>query len=246
MIQSDTERRPWDGPAALLLVLLLALAVRLPGLASFGYGVDEGNTAAEAIRLVDVYHGRFWDIATHKLHPLSGSMPLAYYVAAAGLETLGRTFVGLRVPFLLLGLASIVLAWLVARRLLGHPRVAVLAALYVALNPAHAVYSQFARFYVPTLLMGLLFALALEAMVRRPDVLRGLALAVALALGYLTHHVFPLLLPVGGIYVLLALAHPPEVPRYRLRPLAVSLGAVLLSCLPLPRPCTPPARPSRP
>ena len=126
------------GPGGLLVVLLLALALRLPGLASFGYGVDEGNTAAEAIRLVDVYDWRSWDIPTHKLHPLSGTMPLSYYAAAVGLQTVGRSLVGLRLPFLVLGLLSILITWITARRLLGAPGVATLAALYLALNPAHS------------------------------------------------------------------------------------------------------------
>jgi Dolichyl-phosphate-mannose-protein mannosyltransferase len=230
--------RPADflrGPGGLVLILLLALLIRLPGLTTFGYGVDEGNTAAEALRLVDDYGWRYWDIPSEKLTPLSSSMPLSYYLAACGLETVGRDLAGLRLPFLILGLLGVALTWIVARRLTGSAVVAGLAALYLALNPAHISYSQLARFYMPTLVVGLIWVLALDRLVRRPSLVASVALAVVVVLGYLTHHLFALTGLIAVIAMILALRRPPhDAPgNYRGRLVLFGILAYALSSPPL-------------
>jgi len=223
------------GRGGLLVALGVALALRLPGLATLGYGVDEGNTTAEAIRLVDVYGWKFWDIPTISLAPLSGSMPVSYYWAALGLEAIGRDFVGLRVPFLLLGLASIALTWILARRLLTDGLVATIAALLLATNAAHVEYSQLARFYMPTLVLGLAWAIAFHALTKNPRLLPAIGLAAVQLLGFGTHHLFPLLGPIAIVYGVAVLRHPgPDArPDYRRRLVLFALGALVLSCAPL-------------
>ena len=223
------------GPAGLGAALLVALALRLLGLASFGYGVDEGNTTAEAIRLVDVYGWKFWEIPTKALTPLSGSMPVSYYVAALGLEGFGRDFVGLRLPFLLLGLGSVALTWWLARRLFRDGLIAAVAALLLAANAAHVEYSQLARFYMPTLVLGLAWALAFHALATRPALGSALALAAIQLVGFGTHHLFPLLGPIALVHGVAVLRDPGPgaLPDHRRRLILFALGALVLSCAPL-------------
>jgi len=171
----------------LLGVLLLGLLVRLPGLTEYGFGIDEGLTAAEALCLEHDHAWRYWEIETERLSPWSGSIPVSYYLAAAGMSAFGESLAGLRIPFVAIGVLVVLLTWLAAHDLTGSVRTAALAALFVALTPAHVEYSQTARFYTPATAALLLWALSLRALVRRPGLVAGMALAAVTAVAYLTH-----------------------------------------------------------
>ncbi|MDH7487431.1 MAG: archaemetzincin family Zn-dependent metalloprotease [Anaerolineae bacterium] len=122
----------------LLIILLLALALRLYRLDGQSLWADEGNSAALAGRpLAQIARD-----AAHDIHP-----PLYYWLLHGWTRLFGTSEVGLRSLSVVLGLLLVWLTYLIGRRLHGLAT-GLLAAFLAAVNPFQVYYSQEARMYM--------------------------------------------------------------------------------------------------
>ncbi len=147
-------------PATVLLLLLFAVAVRLPGLTAQSLWFDE------SVLVVYARMG-FWDWLSYLQASKEGltylvKAPLLILVLRPWIVLAGHSEVALRVPFVLAGALSVVPLFYLCRRLLGQ-REALLAGLLLAANPMHVYYSQQVSEYGVLLLFGLLSLLAWES-----------------------------------------------------------------------------------
>lgn len=126
-----------DARVVVPILLGLALLLRLPNLAE-SLWFDEVQYST---RHVAANAGRLW-------HFVTGGLPAPLYPTMAFLWTgmVGESEVNVRVPSLIAGLTSIVLAYVIARRI-GGAGAAALAGITLCLSPAHVWYSQEATPY---------------------------------------------------------------------------------------------------
>lgn len=162
---------------ALLLVLLLALGLRLfRADASLWY--DEILTLVNFVRLPTLkLIGTLDSLNNHMLYSL---------MAQLSVGALGETALALRLPAIVMGVASIWMQWLIARRLMGA-RGALIVALLMTFSYHHVWFSQNARGYT-----GLLFfcSAATFAFIRgleRPDWRNWTAYALLVAAAMYVH-----------------------------------------------------------
>lgn len=173
----------WRGSArwelgALLLVLAGALALRLHGIASLPFWEDELYSVDEATEL-------FWSRSEHGIF----ARPLYLLLMNVLRPVLPQTHLGLRLPALAFGMASIGLAWVVARNL-GGPWGGLVAAVTISLAPGHLFISTINRYWSLVFLLGLAFAwLAVHAL--EADYPGGYRRALAVfVVGAATHPLF--------------------------------------------------------
>jgi mannosyltransferase len=129
-------------------VLLVAALVRLDGVATRSLGLDEAVTWEAATRPT------LAEAATHEVN----QPPVWYATAWAAVAAFGDSVAAMRAPSLLLGVLSVALLYLLARRCLredaGRGAALVVAALG-ALNPLWVAQSQEARPYAALLAASL-------------------------------------------------------------------------------------------
>jgi mannosyltransferase len=135
-------------PLAALLVLAAALRLSTLNLQSFWY--DEAYTPVHVLHPSLV--ATLESVAHHENTP-----PLWYVLIWGWSRIFGTGEVALRLPSALVGIATVAVAWGIGWELAGR-RVAIAAAVLVAVNPLFVWYSQEARAY------GLFVALAALAM----------------------------------------------------------------------------------
>ena len=121
----------------LLVVTVVALALRLWRIGDWPLWVDEAHTWRD----VTIPIGKFWDSAR-------AWYPTSYLMLRSGLESglLGESEGWLRLPFAIMGAASVLLLGLYGRHLVGRSA-ALLAATLLAVHPWHIYWSQNARGY---------------------------------------------------------------------------------------------------
>ena len=161
--------------AAIAAVLVLAGALRLPTLGSRSLWLDEAIVAHAGSDGV-------WS-AIQQAKTDWGGVPLDYVLVSASISLLGRSEWAVRLPAVLLGLASVLLLYYLGKLLAGR-ETGIVAAVLLAVSPAHLWYSQEARFYslavFMTLLTTLLFAIALRSNKRRAWAGYGVSCVLAL------------------------------------------------------------------
>lgn len=167
-------------------VTALGAALRFATLGAQSYHHDEVVTASRVLRV------GFWQ-AMEAVGSSESAPPLYYAAAWVWTQVTGTGQVGLRSLSALAGVATIPVAYLIARELRGR-RAGLLAAALVAVNPMLLWYSQEARAYS---LLALLCALSLLFCVRalrRSEKRDFLAWGVLSALALATHYfaVFPI------------------------------------------------------
>ncbi len=204
----------------LLAITLLAAVLRLStlGLQSFWYD--------EAFTPVHVLHPSLWATLRSVVHT-ENTPPLWYLIAWADARVLGTGAVALRLPSALAGIATVPVAWAIARELSGR-RAAVICASIVAVNPLFVWYSQEARAYGLFVLMGAVAMLCFVRAERDPTPRRMAAFALSGAVAMLTHY-FALFLLIPMVLWLVA-------ERSRRCAAAPAIGALTLvgaSLLPL-------------
>lgn len=179
---------------ALAAILILAVALRLPGLATVPFWTDELHT-------IGLARGSLSGLlaATNTVHP--PGYPLLAWIALR----LGRAEWCVRVPALVAGILTIPVIFRLARAL-GCPRIALAASLLVACSAYHVYYSQEARGYS---CLVLFVALGLTAAVRFVGEASVAALAMSLAsclLAVLFHYMAAPAVAVVGLALLVASA----------------------------------------
>ena len=169
----------------LFIILILAFALRIPGLSeSFWY--DETFSAAMAsLSLDDLGAAMVSDV-----HP-----PLYYLVLWGVAQIAGTSELALRAPALLAGMASILMTYHLTYKLFNRQHTAALIAAFImAILPAHIRYSAEARGYM---LLVLLVQIGLYANITRNRVLFALAL-VGLPLTHNLGYIYAAALAAGG------------------------------------------------
>ncbi len=171
-----------DGPLAfrrwhfvlLLGITALAAMMRLYKIGEWSFWVDEGHTWRD----VTLPLWRFRESAR-------GWYPLSYLGLRWSIEFLGlpdHSEGWLRLPYALFGIASVPLLAVFGQKLVGR-RAALLAALFLGINPWHIYWSQNARAYVLVFFFAVLSAgsywLAIERRSWRWSVVSGVALLIA-------------------------------------------------------------------
>ena len=159
----------------LTLILLVALALRLPHLAeSLWY--DETFSAAVA----SVPASQLGAVILSDVHP-----PLYYLILWVVAHTLGTSEIALRLPSLVASIASVWMSFKLSKQLFRSSTIGLIAAGIVAVLPAHIYYSVEARGYM---LMTLCVQIALYAQLRHKRTLFAvsvMALPLIHNLGYL-------------------------------------------------------------
>jgi hypothetical protein len=85
------------------------------------------------------------------------------YLAAGSMRLLGQTTFAARLPFAVLGILSVALTYVLARRLFGPPAIARLSALLLVLSVPFLLHVRQARWYAPAyVLVALLFLFLLR------------------------------------------------------------------------------------
>jgi 4-amino-4-deoxy-L-arabinose transferase-like glycosyltransferase len=143
--------------AWLAAVTLLAAALRWFRIDAQSLWYDEGISAHQLTRSF----GEILRATALDTHP-----PLYYWTLKAWAETVGASELGLRSLSAVCGVLSVVLTWLLGRRLFG-PLVATLAAVLLAVAPLAVYYSQEVRMYAQVTTLGLLAVFAYAATLRR-------------------------------------------------------------------------------
>lgn len=181
--------------AVLVVLLVLGATLRFSGLGSQSFWRDEGLTALLVrMDLGDMLAG----IADYEATP-----PLYHLLAWSWVKVFGTSEAGLRSLSALLGIATVLVAYLVGKELVSR-RTGLIAAALTALNPFMFWYSQESRSYGLLILLGalsfLFFVRALRRPARRHLVWWSLTSALALA----THYFAVYGVAVEALWLLLA------------------------------------------
>lgn len=178
--------RPAEGQLAkcfihvgLGLVLLLAAYMRLDGLGASSLWLDECYTASFS------QYGLYDVIATCEsdIHP-----PLFLFLANAVMRFSGKSEFFLRLPSALFGVATCLATFLLARMLVGR-RLALLAALLMAVCPLAIDHSREARSYPLAMFIGTMLTIATLRLSESPTKRRMITVALWGALLAYTHYV---------------------------------------------------------
>lgn len=202
-------RREWLLAA---LVMVVAVALRLPALGRDGMWSDECLTATWAALP--------WR-ATATAAAADTNAPLFFLLEKAPRAALGDGEAATRLLPALAGLAGVAAVFVVGRRLAG-PGCGVLAAFLLAVSPLHVHYSREARNYTLLILLVVLAWAAADRVRSRGRPLDTAALALALAALLYTHTIAAF--AIGGI--LLAALLPWDARVARRLAVAVALAAV--------------------
>ena len=198
----------------LLLIVVLGAALRLYHLGSWSIWVDEAHTWRDATKPLD----QFWQTG-------SAGHPISYLILRSVVDLGAYDPFWLRLPFAAIGIATVPLLGLLAVPLVGT-RAALLAALFLAVNPWHIYWSQNARGYVLLAFFGMLASMACFHGVRqRSWVLVVVALAFAMLAGLSHPSAYPLL----GAFVIFAVSERWKVPKLTRR--RVALGMILVAAM---------------
>jgi mannosyltransferase len=198
-------------PLAVLIVV--AAALRLPGLGSQSFWHDEIFT----VRLADADFGGLVD----GIGDTEATPPVYYVVVWVAERLFGDGETGLRLLSALCGIALVPVAYAMGRALSGR-RAGLIAAALVAVSPYLLWYSQEARSYALYALLSaasfLFFMRALERASPRALV----AWAVLSALAIATHYFAGFIVGIEAVWLLLAVG--------RSRAVLAAVGAVAATC----------------
>jgi mannosyltransferase len=206
--------------AWLIVILLVALAIRLPGMFQ-PLWYDESFTALVAALPWD----RLWQATAGDVHP-----PLWYAIEKLMILVTGGSNSEpiLRLPSLVLGLANVWLSCRVCRAIELPPSVTRITTLLMAILPGQIWYSNEARMYQLVQFSGLLATLGVYSR-------RWWLYGLGLALGLWSHNLFAafavMLLAVALVRLRLR-GLPLAATWPRLRPVAVVSGLAGLSYMP--------------
>jgi len=201
-LELRNQRLLWVG---LLIVLLLATALRFYHLDGQSLWADEGNSVALARRsLAEITYGAAYDI-----HP-----PLYYYLLHFWIQAFGTSEFAVRSLSAVIGTLLVCLTFLLGRRLFD-PWVGLVGAFLSAVSPFQVYYSQEARMYI---LLAALSALSVYFFLRfmeaeavdtgrqQPLFLWAGLYILAAVLALYTHYSFPFVLLVENLFYVLWLA----------------------------------------
>jgi uncharacterized membrane protein len=154
--------------------------------------LDEALT----VRIADLPLGDIGSALRHDGHP-----PLYYWLLHGWMGLFGEGDVAVRALSGVFGVLALPLAWRLGDRV-GGPRAARWTLVLVALSPFAVRYSTESRMYSLVMLLGLLLALAVDGVLRRPQPLRMAWVAFLSGAMLWTHYWSIYLIAVLGILLL--------------------------------------------
>jgi mannosyltransferase len=204
----------------LAAIVTLAAVLRLATLGQQSLWFDEAFTP------LHVFHASLWRTLS-SVARTEDTPPLWYVLNWAVTRMFGTGAVALRMLSALAGIATVPVAWAIARRL-GSSRAALATALLVAVNPLLVWYSQEARAYGLFVLLAAIAMLCFLRALESPTPGRLAQFALSGSLALLTHY-FAVFLLAPMVVWLAARA------RGRgWRPLALMIAPVLVGVVLLP------------
>jgi len=192
--RAETPARPAT-KLLLAAVLLVGAWLRIHGFDDPGLWIDEYGTWW--VVAADGYAGvaaRAWQV--------QGQSPLYYLIVRAFSDVLGLSSWSLRLPSLLLGILLPWLGYRVTRALLIDRRVALAAAVAVAVHAPLIRYSQEARPYALALVLSLASFLLFARVLRRGGARVYVAYALMTAGAFYAHYLFGFAIAVQAVYAL--------------------------------------------
>lgn len=194
----------------LLLILVLAAALRFYRIDAQSFWNDEGNSARIAERSLPL----ITEAAAGDIHP-----PLYYYILHFWRGVFGSSEIALRSLSAILGIILVWLTYLIATRLFDA-KIGLAAALVAAIDPFQIYYSQEARMYMLLAVIGAASTYVLIRLLERWSIGPGdggqrtgdrrfssslllVFLSVLYALGLYTHYAFPFII---GTHFLIVVA----------------------------------------
>jgi 4-amino-4-deoxy-L-arabinose transferase-like glycosyltransferase len=214
--------------AAMLLCLLVAAALRLPGLpaAPPGLHYDEATNGLLSA-----------DIGLRGARPVftpgfTGQEPLFFYLAGGLMRLLGPSLFALRLTAAFIGLLTVAATYWLGRELLADRRLALLAAVLLAVTFWHLLFSRLGLRAISQPLLQALTVATLWRGLRRGQARWLVAAGICLGLTgytYLAARLFPAPLLLAALPLLFNRA----TARTRWRQLALFAGVGLLALLPL-------------
>jgi mannosyltransferase len=215
-VSGPAVRRDWSVPLALLLLVILAAALRLYRLGSNSLWVDEFVTVRTASLSLTQIIGE--NIRNQSFEP-----PLYFWLIHWILQTFGGSETILRFPSAVAGTLTVPVLWLLTREVTGRGAAAWLSAGLLTLNPLHLWYSQEARPYALLILFSGLAMLSLARAARGNDRAAWFAFAAWTLVAVFTHAVALLLLGVAWTWALLTRNRRQVIPL-------VATSALVLAC----------------
>lgn len=177
--------------AALLVIVLLGMGLRLHGLHADSLWVDEIRTVTTAqLDLPSILQFQ----AQFSTHP-----PLLYVVTKVVILLAGTSEFVARMPAVLLGALSVLLTYKLGAMLWSR-NTGLIAAFLLAVNPYHIRYSQEARHYSLVVFLLLLSVILLIRALRTGKAMMWIAFALSTCLGIYAHYYAFLALPSLVLY----------------------------------------------
>jgi 4-amino-4-deoxy-L-arabinose transferase-like glycosyltransferase len=203
---------------ALLLggILVLAAALRLLYLGRYSYWMDE----SESVFFARLHWPAFISTLVHD----EANMTF-YYLLLRPWSLLGSSEVAVRSLSVIFSVATIPLLYLLAARMFGA-RVALIAALLVAVNEYHVAYAQEARSYSLVLFLLTIASLSYIAGVERPRARSWITFTVASVLAVYSH--FFAIFVLVAQWTSLIFLRPRDIPWKALLASALAIGLLLL------------------
>lgn len=148
---------------------------------------------------------------------------LSFYLVAGAFKIFGVNTLAARLPFALLGIATIVLTYVTSKALLKERRTAMIATVLVLVSVPFLILSRQSRYYSATMFFSLLCLFSYGMLLQKKKYAAPLYVA-ALTLLFHTHYIY------SATMLAAVIVHAVLYQRERLRAaLLVSAGAVLLN-----------------
>jgi 4-amino-4-deoxy-L-arabinose transferase-like glycosyltransferase len=188
---ADAGGAAWRGiPFNLIVPVLAALCLRLP-LMGLSLSIDEVNSHDQYTR--NGFRAIFLEAYNSNNHPLNA------FFSWISISVFGNTEWAIRLPALVFGLATVLLAGRFAREVTGNRLCGWAASLLLAVSPYHVAYSANSRGYSMAMFFALLSGYCLYHALRRVSPAAVAGLGVSLGLMALSHLFFLLLFGAWGL-----------------------------------------------
>ncbi len=214
--------------AFMVFCLLVAAALRLPNLPNVPPGVHY-DEAANGILSADIGLGGERPIF---ISSYTGKEVLFFYLAGTMMRLIGASVFSLRLTAAFVGILTVAATYWLGREMLADRRLAILAAVLLAVSFWHVLFSRLGFRAVSQPLLQALTVAALFRGLRRQDnrwlVIGGLFLGLT-AYTYLAARLFPILL----LIALIPLIFNRDTRHLRWRQLALFVGVASIALLPL-------------
>lgn len=177
----------------ILVIIIASLLIRLVSL-NQSLWLDEGISVLFAKSLS--YKSLMFNFSLSDFHP-----PLFYVLLKFWISIFGSSEISVRLPSLLFGLASIVIIFLIAKKLFDL-KTALIAATLLGTSPLHIYYSQEARMYMPALFLASASVLFFLLIIEKDKFLYWLGFIISTVLLLYTDYMPYLLIPAYLLYLI--------------------------------------------